>query len=117
MALPPSAKHNAGTPCDDSVGQARRPVALALGLRALTDRAVPARGTHDLGAFAESLQSAALIIPTPPPRAVVALFCVWGAPTASFGTTQDLQPPTEVVPSSRGCSLRHRAINSLTRLI
>ena len=68
MALRPSAKHDAGAPCDDSVGQARQPVAIALGLRALTDRTVPARGTYVLGAFARSLQSAA-------PRAVV----LWGS--------------------------------------
>ena len=55
-------------PCDDDVGQARRPVAIALGLRALTDRAVPARGVCVLGAFARSLQSAA-------PRADV----LWGS--------------------------------------
>ena len=73
MALRPSAKRNAGTPCAGSDGQARRPVALALGLRALTDRAVPARGAHVLGAFARSLQSAA-------PRAVV----LWGSDVTNF---------------------------------
>ena len=48
---------------------------LAPGLRALTDRAVPARGAHDLGTFAESLQSAA-------PRAVF----LWGSERQSVVT-------------------------------